>query len=191
MTRISSVSQLLAPMQVTGKPAPSYMTAQPFLTVCSGSGGTEHSGSTAPYDSAASSSRLSVSTNPSSIDVRSDRNVQAQYKDVPVPPAPAARPGFLRNSARTFSLGMGLKSKEPSHPAPADSSDATTLPSLPLESRGRAATASSASTATPPRLFDPDLALDSAELNDFGNMFEGIGTNSRDPSPPLAKRNVS
>jgi hypothetical protein len=157
--------------------------------MCSGSGGTEHSGSTAPYDSAASSSRLSVSTNPSSIDAKSDRNVQAQYKDIPVPPAPSARPGFLRNSARTFSLGMGLKSKEPSYPTPADSNGA--LPPLPLESRGRAATASSASTATPPRLFDSDLALDSSELNDFGNMFEGIGANSRDPSPGLAKRNVS
>jgi hypothetical protein len=86
---------------------------------------------------------------------------------------------------------MGLKSKKPSVPL-ADSPGGPPLPPLPLEVRGRAATASSASTATPPRLFDSDLALDNAELNDFGNMFEGIGMHSsRDSSPGLGKRNVS
>lgn len=107
-----------------------------------------------------------------------------------MPPPPSTRPGFLRNSARTFSLGMGLKSKDTSTSSPADSPGGPALPPLPLEARGRAATASSASTATPPRLFDSDLALDNSELNDFGNMFEGIGLNGRDPSPGQAKRNV-
>ncbi|KPI46086.1 uncharacterized protein AB675_761 [Cyphellophora attinorum] len=146
-----------------------------------GSGGTDNSLSTAQYDSAASSSRLSVSTNPSSLDAHSDRNVQAQYKDIPAPPAPSARPGFLRNSARTFSLGITGKSRESLTSSPAG----PPLPPLPLEARGRAATASSASTATPPRLYDSDLALDSSELDGFENMFEGIGSSSRDQSPGL------
>ena len=59
------------------------------------------------------------------------------------------------------------------------------LPALPVEARGRAATASSASTATPPRLFDSDLALENSELDSFGNMFEGIGNSSREPSPGI------
>lgn len=159
----------------------------------SGSGGTDHSISTAPYDSAASSSRLSVSTNPSSIDAKSDRNVQAQYKDIPVPPPPSARPGFLRNSARTFSLGITGKSKDTPTSSPALSpGGGTPLPPLPYEARGRAATASSASTATPPRLFDSDLALDNSELDGFGNMFEGIGLSSREQSPGFrTAKNVS
>lgn len=143
--------------------------------------------SSVPYDhSAASSSRLSVSTNPSSVDARSDRNVQAQYKDIPVPPPPSARPGFLRNSARTFSLGITGKSKDAPTSSPTLSPGGGPLPSLPYEPRGRAATASSASTATPPRLFDSDLALDNSdELDSFGNMFEGIGVSSREQSPGL------
>lgn len=44
-------------------------------------------------------------------------------------------------------------------------------------------TNSTASTATPPRLFDTDLALDSSELDNFGNMFDNIGVrSSRDMS---------
>jgi hypothetical protein len=194
MTRTCSVYLLQAvQMQLTGKR--SQNTYVPPCTGANtqrrGSGGTDHSVSTAPYDSAASSSRLSVSTNPSSIDARSDRNVQAQYKDIPVPPAPSARPGFLRNSGRTFSLGLGLRSSKDNAAPPASQHDhGPPLPPLPIEPRGRAATASSASTATPPRLFDTDLALDNNE-DGFRNMFEGIGTASRDSSPGLhAKRNV-
>jgi hypothetical protein len=85
---------------------------------------------------------------------------------------------------------MGLKSKATPETTPAQSPGGPPLPPLPLEPRGRAATASSASTATPPRLFDSDLALDNSELNDFGNMFEGIGVNSREPSPGQAKSMV-
>ena len=77
----------------------------------SGSGGTQNSVSSDQHNSAASSTRLSTSTNPSSTDSRSDRNVQA-FKDIPVPPPPSARPGFLRNTGRTFSLGIGIKSKD-------------------------------------------------------------------------------
>ena len=156
------------------------------LIIHRGSGGTENSLSTNHYDSGASSTRLSTSTNPSSLDNRSDRNIQATYKDIPVPPPPSARPGgFLRNSARTFSLGVGIKSsKEPQNSSPTASPAPAIHPANSRDSRGRAMTASSASTATPPKLFDSDLALENSELDGFGNMFDGIGLrSSRDMSP--------
>ncbi|EXJ65419.1 hypothetical protein A1O7_01760 [Cladophialophora yegresii CBS 114405] len=146
-----------------------------------GSGGTERSHSTAPYDSAASSARLSTSsTNPSSIDTRSDKNVQAPgtrpYNDIPVPPPASARPGFLRSPARTFSFGVvkGSRGSPTSPDAP--------LPPVVHNRRNRTVTESTASTATPPRLFDSDLALENTELDAFGNMFDHIGS-SPDPGP--------
>ncbi|KIW71935.1 hypothetical protein PV04_00161 [Phialophora macrospora] len=146
-----------------------------------GSGGTERSHSTAPYDSAASSARLSTSsTNPSSIDARSDKNVQAPgsrpHNDIPVPPPASARPGFLRSPARTFSFGV-VKGSRGSPTLP----DAT-LPPLVNNKRNRTVTESTASTATPPRLFDSDLSLENTELDGFGNMFDHIGS-SPDPGP--------
>lgn len=170
-------------MQITGMSG----TTSPFpaLINCRGSGGTENSLSTTHYDSGASSTRLSTSTNPSSVDTRSDRNVQAPFKDIPVPPPPSARPGFLRNSARTFSIGVGIKSsKENHHQSPTGTPAPAIHPANIQDSRGRAMTASSASTATPPKLFDSDLALDSSKLDSFENMFEGMGLrSSRDVSP--------
>ena len=155
------------------------------LTVYRGSGGTENSASTGQHDSSASSMRLSTSTTPSSTDNRSDRNVQAAFKDIPVPPPASARPGFLRNSARTFSLGVGLKSsKEPQYSSPSVSPGPAIHPANSNRPRERAMTASTASTATPPKLWDSDLALDDSELDGFGNMFDGIGLrSSRDMSP--------
>ena len=158
--------------------------------MCRGSNGTENSLSTAPYDSGASSTRLSTSTTPSSIDAKSDCNVQA-YKDIPVPPPPSARPGFLRNSARTFSMGLvkdRSSGKATPGSSPAPSSASAMLPGDRPEMRSRAATASSASTATPPRLFDSDLDLDSSELDGFGNMFDGIGAKSRTGASPAERR---
>ncbi|OAP55746.1 hypothetical protein AYL99_09898 [Fonsecaea erecta] len=140
-----------------------------------GSGGTERSHSTAPYDSAASSARLSTSsTNPSSIDTRSDKNVQGgvgsrPFNDIPAPPA-STRPSFLRSPVRTFSFGVVKGSRgSPTSPGGA-------LPPLMDTTRNRAVTASTASTATPPRLFDTDLSLESSELDEFGNMFDHIGS---------------
>lgn len=146
------------------------------LTVYSGSGGTEHSHSPALNDSAASSARLSTSsTNPSSVDTRSDKNVQAAgqrpFNDIPVPPPSTARPGFMRDSSRTFSFGMAKRSSPASSPGG--------LPPQVNNKRDRAVTSSTTSTATPPRLFDSDLALENSELDGFGNMFDHIGTSSR------------
>lgn len=146
-----------------------------------GSGGTERSHSTAPYDSAASSARLSTSsTNPSSIDARSDKNVQASgargFNDIPVPPPASARPGFLRNSSRTFSFGIANGGRgSPTSPNGA-------LPPLVDNKRNRTVTESTASTATPPKLFDSDLTLEDSEMDGFGNMFDHIGS-STDPAP--------
>ena len=151
-----------------------------------GSGGTENSVTTDHYNSAASSAQLSTSTNPSSTDSRSDRNVPT-IKDIPVPPAPSARPGFLRNSARTFSLGMGIKSAKESHIATPERPPIAVIHPSYESTRSRAMTASSASTATPPKLFDSDLALDDSELDGFGNMFDGIGVRSSQDFSPAGR----
>ncbi|KIX00401.1 uncharacterized protein Z518_10540 [Rhinocladiella mackenziei CBS 650.93] len=147
-----------------------------------GSGGTERSHSTAPNDSAASSTRLSTSsTNPSSIDTRSDKIVHGSgsrpYNDIPVPLPASARPGFLRNPTRTCSFGVtGDDRRSPTSFSPAG------IPPLVDNGRNRATTTSTTSTATPPRLFDSDLALENPELDGFGNMFDHIGS-SPDTAP--------
>ncbi|KAJ9640151.1 hypothetical protein H2204_003376 [Knufia peltigerae] len=139
-----------------------------------GSAGTHGSHSTTHLDSAASSARLSTSsTNPSSIDTPSDKNVQVPgskpYNDIPVPPQSSARHGFLRSPPRALSFGVIKGSRSSPVSTPGD------LP-LPDNSRSRAVTTSSQSTATPPRLFDSDLALENSELDGFGNMFDHIGS---------------
>ncbi|KAK5195115.1 hypothetical protein LTR72_003471 [Exophiala xenobiotica] len=143
-----------------------------------GSAGTEHSHSTAQIDSAASSARLSTSsTNPSSVDARSEKNIQPSgpgpFNDIPVPPS-SARAGFIRSPPRALSFGItkGTRSSPTSSPSG--------LPPLTGNTRSRAVTTSTASTVTPPRLFDSDLALENSELDGFGNMFDHIGSS---PAP--------
>ncbi|RMZ82007.1 hypothetical protein DV737_g2251, partial [Chaetothyriales sp. CBS 132003] len=137
--------------------------------------------------SGASSSRPSTSTNPSSIDSYSDRHAQHRLNDVPAPPPPSARAGFLRTSAHTFSLTMGLRPAKDAHHAAAAAAEPGAERALPPAAdsrRSRAMTVSSASTATPPKLFDSEIGLDSVELDSFGNMFDGIGAHSsREQSP--------
>ena len=158
----------------------------------SGSGGTENSASTAHYDSASVSTRVSnVSTNPSSTSIRSVQEptnlVERPYSDIPVPPTPKQRNGFLR-ATRGFSFGNKSQHDLDTTPAPTmrqptSTNTEQTTPSLPDFGRDRSVTASSASTATPPRLFDSDLTLDSSELDGFSNMFDNIGRRSVVPSP--------
>lgn len=162
----------------------------------SGSGGTENSASTAPYDSASVSTRKSnTSTNPSSTSIRSVQEptnlAERPYNDIPVPPTPKQRSGFLHGATRGFSFGNKSQHDQNATPATLISQPATTyaeppdqmMPSLPDSGRDRSVTASSASTATPPRLFDSDLTLDSSELDGFSNMFDNIGRRSVVPSP--------
>ncbi|KIV94357.1 hypothetical protein, variant [Exophiala mesophila] len=148
-----------------------------------GSGATERSHSTAPNGSAASSARLSSSsTNPSSIDTNAQTVGHKNLNDIPAPPPASAKPSFLRDSTRSFSFGVGKKSSPASSPGG--------LPPTGSIQRDRnvtSSTTSTASTATPPRLFDSDLALENSELDGFGNMFDHIGTSSQPQAPrPVA-----
>jgi hypothetical protein len=159
----------------------------------SGSGGTENSASTAPYDSASVSTRMSyASTNPSSTSIRSvqksTNSAERPYDDIPVPPTPKQRPGFLRGASRGFSFGNKSQHDSNNMPAPPMPPPHTyynqqPLPDLPDHGRDRSVTNSSASTATPPKLFDSDLTLNSSELDGFSNMFDNIGRRSMVPSP--------
>ncbi|KIW77185.1 hypothetical protein Z517_09631 [Fonsecaea pedrosoi CBS 271.37] len=168
-----------------------HMKGKGLTKLSRGSGGTERSHSTAPNDSAASSARLSTSsTNPSSVDTRSDKNVQGgagsrPFNDIPAPPPVSTRPGFLRSPTRTFSFGLVKGSRgSPTSPGGA-------LPPLKDISRNRAVTSSSASTATPPRLFDTDLSLENSELDEFGNMFDHIGSSPDAPPSRLIHQEAS
>ena len=147
-----------------------------------GSGGTENSLSTrAPYSSAASSARLSSSsTIPSSSDAHSEVNInhanQRPFRDIPVPPTPPTRPGFsLRSASRTFSTGSKTTDLPPKAPASRPPTISTQPTPLAHGRRERAMTASSASTATPPRILDSDLTIDDHDIDGFSNMFDGIG----------------
>jgi hypothetical protein len=152
----------------------------------SGSGGTVNSASPkAPYGSAASSARLSSSsTIPSPTSNHSEVVVnsanQRPFHDIPVPPAPPSRPSFsLKSAGRTFSFGT-----KAAHPSPGISSPrgstASTHHSTPTVNgtQERAMTASTASTATPPRLLDSDFSLDGDDGDEFSNMFANIGKRS-------------
>lgn len=159
----------------------------------SGSGGTDNTVSTAPYDSASVSTSMSyASTNPSSTSIRSIQksmnSAERPYDDIPVPPTPKQRSGFLRGSGRTFSFGNKsqhdiIHTPAPPLPPPHTNFNERSLPALPDHGRDRSVTASSASTATPPKLFDSDLTLDSSELDGFSSMFDNIGRRSVVPSP--------
>ena len=159
----------------------------------SGSGGTDNTVSTAPYDSASVSTSMSyASTNPSSTSIRSvqksTNSAERPYDDIPVPPTPKQRSGFLRGSGRTFSFGNKsqhnmIQTPAPPLPPPHTNHNERSLPPLPDHGRDRSVTASSASTATPPKLFDSDLTLDSSELDGFSSMFDNIGRRSVVPSP--------
>lgn len=143
----------------------------------------------APYSSAASSARLSSSsTIPSSTDTRSDISAASgnpkPFHDIPVPPAPVPRPPFsLRSSARTFSFGsrtggssvIASQTPQPAIPRAAPMADS---------SRDRAFSASTASTATPPKLLDAELTFGDNDADGFSNMFDHIGKReSRNMSP--------
>lgn len=128
------------------------------------------------------------STNPSSVETRSDKNgVAGSRGNNDTSSQPSSRGGFLKNAGRTFSFGNIRRSHEVN--------DLPPLPPVPAKTpassmRDRSMTVSSVTTATPPRLEDTDLSLDNSELDGFGNMFDGIGSKaSREPSP--SRNNVS
>jgi hypothetical protein len=59
----------------------------------------------------------------------------------------------------------------------------------PDSSRDRALSASTASTATPPKLLDADLAFGDNDADEFSNMFDNIG--KRDSRIMSARQDLS
>ncbi|KAF7510954.1 hypothetical protein GJ744_005784 [Endocarpon pusillum] len=159
-----------------------------------GSGGTNNSASTAPYGSAASSARLSSSsTIPSSTDISNDSHTnsivstQRPFQDIPVPPTARSRGWSIRNAGRTFSFASKQKIEVPVEPLPLrrPSPPVTQTPTFTPGRRERAMTASTASTATPPKLLDGELGFGDSGLENFENIFDGIGNQtSRDSVSP-------
>ena len=139
-----------------------------LLTKVRGSSGTNNSSLTGrPYGSSSSSAKYSSSsTLPSSAGASSHD----------VPPIPESPFSFsLRAAGRTFSFGS--KTKTPTIQSPP--SRPQTKSSL---GQSRPMTTSTSSTATPPRLPESNLKIDTDA--DWGNMFEGIDKRkSTTPSP--------
>lgn len=99
--------------------------------------------------------------------------------DIPTPPPHTSRGGFLKNAGRTFSFGINRNQSREVNEAPP-------VPALPdknrrdtiTNSRERAMTESSVTTATPPRLDESSFSIRGSEEDDFGNMFAGIAHKS-------------
>ncbi|MCJ1419366.1 hypothetical protein MMC32_005720 [Xylographa parallela] len=177
-----------------------------------GSGGTQKSSSSGGlYDTSSSSARFSSSStlpSTSSIENHTDDSIHAHPKPLPalpIPPIPAAQPGFLRQAGRTFSLGrkaaqaaqiaqtaeavQDVPEREEMLSTPQYRVPSADVSETPHITRQRAMTETSGSTATPPKLLDTDLDFGQADdPDDFGNMFEGFGDDrkrlSRSPDSP-------
>lgn len=137
------------------------------LIIYRGSGGTDQSGFTGGmYESSSSVRFSSSSTCPSSTEAPALDDSQSPHSrglyDIPVPPLTSA----LRAAGRTFSFGGRLSKTSTPPPVPRQS---TTAPS-----RDRAMTASTASTATPPKLLDTDLQF--GKMDDLHCVLDQIGT---------------
>ncbi|MCJ1399692.1 hypothetical protein MMC11_002894 [Xylographa trunciseda] len=177
-----------------------------------GSGGTQKSSSSGGlYDTSSSSARFSSSStlpSTSSIENHTDDSVHAHPKplpSLPIPPIPAAQPGFLRQAGRTFSFGrkaaqaaqvaqaaqaaqaareaqvaqagQDFQQRQEMFSTPQPRVSPADVLETPHISRPRAMTETSGSTATPPKLLDADLDFgNSDDPDDFGNMFEGFGS---------------
>ncbi|KAF0318707.1 hypothetical protein RB213_011182 [Colletotrichum asianum] len=135
-----------------------------------------------------SSRHSNVSTTPSSADLGAQgpqeewrNSIKKSHTDLPPPPPKHSSGGFLSKAGRTFSFG-GQKKNQASvssvdeHPLPPPP-----LPAQALEDdssrRPRGLTASTASTATPPKLSEEEFNLNFG--SDFGNMFKGSGFDKR------------
>ncbi|EGS23354.1 uncharacterized protein CTHT_0010220 [Thermochaetoides thermophila DSM 1495] len=124
-----------------------------------------------------SSRHSNASTTPSSTDMGGIEDSRGGQKklpsDVPVPPIPksSATTGFLRAAGRTFSFG-GQKKHQLAQPTITESPPATSEsdPKTPSNGRSRAATTSTTTTLTPPRV-DSDFELDLG--GDFGKLVLG------------------
>lgn len=134
----------------------------------------------------------SSSTIPSSTDISNDSHTNSIASGKrPSPDLPAHAPRLrgwsLKNAGRTFSFANKQKDEVP--PVPSypvlPSQTITPDPAVVPKRRERAMTASTASTATPPKLLDGDLALGESDMDNFGNMFDSIGNqNNRVSASP-------
>ncbi|QSS50098.1 hypothetical protein I7I53_10663 [Histoplasma capsulatum var. duboisii H88] len=130
--------------------------------------------------SASSAKFSSSSTLPSSTDI--------PIQDVPVPPMHDSSFFSLRSSGRTFSFGNKSSSAKS-----LQRQDVVTPRSRgTVATRESAATASTTSTATPPRL--PDTNLDMGDALSFGNMFDGLDrekeNHKEQPAAPLLQSSL-
>lgn len=146
------------------------------LSGSTGSAVTNHSSSGRLYDSSSSARFSSSSTLPSS--------TENSAHDIPVPPIPESSfSSALKAAGRTFSFGSKPPKVPPHVSKPSRLSDSS--------NRERAMTASTTSTATPPRLPDAGVSLDSSD--DFSNIFAGLDdSNNQTPqnnhtSPPVSR----
>lgn len=141
-----------------------------------GSGGTNNSASTTGlYDSASSARYSSSSTLPSSTDVPlHNDHLTRGIHDLPIPPVPESSSLFsLRAAGRTFSFGT--RPQRASTPLSQQQQQHQPSSSSSFTARDRAMTASSASTAIPPKLLDSDLNISGSGEDNFSNMFENFG----------------
>ena len=163
-----------------------------------GSGGTQKSSSSGGlYDTSSSSARFSSSStlpSTSSVENSADDYAHAAPKSdraFPIPPTPPTQPAFsLRNAGRSFSFGrkaaqaayvaqQAQQAQEPQNDSsPLQSHQSYgNIPDVPYITRPRACTETSGSTATPPKLLDTELDFGySGDNDDFGNMFDGFGS---------------
>ncbi|KAJ5127438.1 hypothetical protein N7448_008217 [Penicillium atrosanguineum] len=141
------------------------------------------------YESSTSTRLSSSSTLPSSTEVPPPDEATSPHSrmnDIPVPPPLAA--GLRAAAGRTFSFGGRFgKSSTPAPLPRIDTPDASTR---------RVQTASTDSTATPPKLADGQFNLGAdlggGSTDDFGKMFDHLGKRDsamlRDPSPRRSKQ---
>ena len=160
----------------------------------SGSGGTHSSVSSGGlYDNLSSSARFSSSsTLPSSNDVTPDEEPLTDSKDPykgSFPAIPHSQSPFSHRAAAgsTFSFGRKPPSSSTTLPLAArpDTSyiDSQELRNGPRERALTDSSYASGSTATPSKFLGTDLDLEEFDLDEFGNMFEGLGRRrSRQPS---------
>ncbi|KAK1757575.1 hypothetical protein QBC47DRAFT_376403 [Echria macrotheca] len=100
------------------------------------------------------------------------RNNQRKHADIPIPPIPKSS-GFLKAAGRTFSFGGQKKNMPPMPPTEEDEPTGPMAPeqyATPSYGRSRAATSSTSTTVTPPRV-DGDFDLG----GDFGKSLLGAG----------------
>jgi hypothetical protein len=124
-------------------------------------GGSSESSSSIRYSS--SSTQRSLTDVPIQSDAQSPHS--RNLHDIPIPPIS----GALRAAGRTFSFGGRFSKPSPAIPPPIPPA----RQSPPGQSRNRAMTSSTASTATPPKLLDD---LNVGQLGDeLNSMFDDLG----------------